>query len=495
MNIETIGSLRLEAISRARRVSAAVLGGALLFLLSAPAAPLSGQAFEELSEEVRQYVAVEGPSVVLRNVTLLDGSGEPAEQDQTVVVRDARIAAVGAAGEVEIPEGAEVLDLEGHTVIPGIIGLHNHLFYAAAAGRVPLPYSAPRLYLGAGVTTIRTAGSYAPYEEINLKRRVEAGGAPGPRMHVTGPYLTGSEGSSYQYDVQGPEDARRVVRYWAEEGVPWFKIYQSITRDELRAAVEEAHEHGIQVTGHLCSVTFDEAIEAGIDNLEHGFITNSGWYPDKEPDVCPADLRQHLAGLDVESPEVQATIQAMVENDVALTATLAVLEALVPGRPPLQQRVLDAMEPATRENHLAMREEIEDEGEGGAWPSLFQKELAFDKAFADAGGLLGAGVDPTGNGGAIPGYGDQRNYELLLEAGFTPGQAVRIMTANGARILGEGDRLGAVEAGKLADLVVLEGSLPDDPTVIRNVRLVFKDGVGYDPARLIEDVEGRIGAR
>lgn len=466
-----------------------------LIFFAVLAAPAAAQSASELTSDVRKYVSVDAPTVVLRHATLIDGTGEPAVSDRTIVIRAGRIAAVGGDGEVKAPEGAEVLDLRGHTVIPGIVGLHDHLFYSAAVGRVPLPYSAPRLYLGAGVTTIRTAGSYAPYEEINLKRRVEAGEAPGPRMFLTGPYLTGSEGHEYQYDVQGPEDARRVVRYWAEEGVSWFKIYQSITREELAAAIDEAHRHGIGVTAHLCSVTFPEAIEAGIDNLEHGFITNSEWYPDKKPDVCPPDLRQHLATLDIASPEVQATIELMVENDVALTSTLAVIEALVPGRPPLQERVLSAMEPASRRAYLETRERLAEDERASVWADLFAKELAFDRAFAEAGGLLAAGVDPTGNGGALPGYGDQRNYELLLEAGFEPEAAIRVMTANGARVLGTLEEFGTVESGKSADLLVLEGDLRRDPEVIRAVRIVFKEGVGYDPERLVADVEGRVGAR
>ena len=119
--------------------------------------------------------------------------------------------------------------------------------------------------------------------------------------------------------------------------------------------------------------------------------------------------------------------------------------------------------------------------------------MVFEKTFVEAGGLLASGVDPTGMGGALAGYGDQRNYELFIEAGFTPAQAVKIMTANGAKILGVDQRLGTVERGKLADLVVLKGDLGSDPAVIRNPTVVFKDGVGYDPAKLIASVERRVG--
>jgi hypothetical protein len=123
----------------------------------------------------------------------------------------------------------------------------------------------------------------------------------------------------------------------------------------------------------------------------------------------------------------------------------------------------------------------------------FKHAMAFERAFVAAGGVLGAGVDPTGMGGALAGYGDQRNYELFIEAGFTPQQAVQIMTANGAKVLGVEKQLGSVERGKLADLVVLKGDLTADPSVIRNPTMVFKDGIGYDPAKLIASVQGRVG--
>jgi Amidohydrolase family len=124
---------------------------------------------------------------------------------------------------------------------------------------------------------------------------------------------------------------------------------------------------------------------------------------------------------------------------------------------------------------------------------MLRNAMAFEKAFVEAGGLLAAGVDPTGFGGALPGFGDQRNYELLIEAGFSPAQTVQIMSANGAKILGVYDRLGSVERGKIADLVVMQGDLAADPTVIRKVTTVFKDGVGYDSAKLIAAVKGRVG--
>ncbi len=179
----------------------------------------------------------------------------------------------------------------------------------------------------------------------------------------------------------------------------------------------------------------------------------------------------------------------MVQHQVSLTSTLAVYEPFVANRPTKDARVLQAMAPEVRASYTKIRDEIDSAGHGPVTPQGFQSAMAFEKAFVDAGGLLAAGVDPTGIGGALAGF----NYELFIEAGFTPAQAVRIMTANGAKILGVDKSLGTVERGKLADLVVLRGDLVAEPSVIRNVTLVFKDGVGYDSAKLIASVQGRVG--
>ena len=473
-------------------VSLLALVGAGL-VLAGPAAA-QGPA-SELSESVREFVAIDAPVVALTGVTVIDGTGADPVEGATVVIEDGRIAAVGPSARVAVPDGAEILDLPGHTVIPGIVGLHNHTFYTTSQRRVQLSESAPKLYLGSGVTTIRTTGSYHPYSELNLKGAIDRGEEPGPRMHVTGPYLTGTGGAGYMTQIGSPEDARRVVAYWAEEGVSWFKAYTRISAEELAAVIEEAHDRGLKVTGHLCSVSFTEAVELGIDNLEHGFFTNTDYVADKRPSECPEGFRDRLLEVEIDSPEVAETFEAMIDNDVALTSTLAIYELIVPGRPPLEDRVLEVLAPEAREEYLATREEIAEEADESIWPTLFEKAQRFEKAFADAGGLLAAGVDPTGIGGALPGFGDQRNFELLVEAGFTPVEVVRVMTLNGAKVLEEDDEYGSVEPGKLAELVVIDGDPIADPAEIRNVKYVFKDGVAFDSAELIGSVKGIVGLR
>ena len=453
------------------------------------------QSYEELSPQAQSFVAIPESVVALTNVRLIDGTGSPPAEGMTVVIEDGRIRAVGRTGSIAIPQGARVIDLPSHTVIPGLIGLHDHTFYTTPLRRVKSDFTAPRLYLGSGVTTIRTTGSFSPYSELNLRAAIAEGSVPGPDMFITGPYITGERGGGQMYVASTPEEARRVVDYWIDEGVHWFKFYTWISRDAMAAAIDAAHQRGAKFTGHLCSVGFREAVALGIDNLEHGFLTNSEYTPDKQPDQCPANLDEGLMRVDLEGPEVQATFRDMVANGVAMTTTPAVYELYVPNRPPLDQRTLDAMSPETREEYLAARQRIADNPSLGTPPELFAKALAYDAAFVRAGGLLAAGVDPTGMGGALFGYGDQRNYELLIEGGFSPAQAIQVMTLNGARVLGIDAETGSVEVGKSADLVVLGGDPAASPADIRKIRYVFKDGVGYDAGRLAESVKGQVGLR
>jgi len=455
---------------------------------------LIAQRPDSLAAQVREYVAVDTSLLALTHVLLVDGTGGAPKSDQTIVIRAGRIATVGPAAAVAIPAGARVMDLNGSTVIPGIIGMHDHLFYTAAGGRaVQMSYTGPRLYLGSGVTTIRTTGSRSPYAEINLKDAIDHGLAPGPRIHLTAPYITGENGGGAMAILNSPEAARRFVAYWAAEGATWIKAYTDIRRAELGAAIQEAHRRGIKVTGHLCSVSFQEAVSLGIDNLEHGMLTASDFTTGRPADVCPVNLMTQISASDPKGNAGQATIQSLVQHHVSMTSTLAVYEPFVANRPTKDERTLQAMDPEVRDSYLKMRQQIDSSGTGWVSQEAFRKAMAFEREFVAAGGLMAAGVDPTGIGGALAGYGDQRNYELFIEAGFAPAQAIQIMTANGAKILGVAQTLGTVEPGKLADLVVLRGNLTTDPAVIRSPTIVFKDGVGYDSAKLIASVQGRVG--
>lgn len=471
-----------------------------LLLASLLAGPAVAQRPSQLSPEVRRHIRVDDLVVALAHVQVLDGTGSAPRADQTVIVEGERIRWVGPAASARIPAGARVLELRGHTVIPGLIGLHNHTFYYTNAPRAAQSnYTAPRLYLGGGVTTIRTTGSASPYAELNLKANVERGEMPGPRMEVTGPYLiTGGPDMRLKlvgmHELSGPEQARRVVRYWAEEGATWLKVYTQLTRETLGAITDEAHRLGLKVTGHLCSIGYREAVGLGIDALEHGLLANSEYDPKRKPDQCSADFRAAFANLDVKTdPRVQSTLRDMVARNVALTSTLAVYEAATPGRTSTDPRLWEVLSEDAKAEERRRQADIRANAAGSPMPAALRASMEFEVMFFRAGGLLGAGVDPAWS---VPaGIGDQRNYELLIEAGLSPAEAIQVMTLNGARILGRADQLGSVEAGKRADLVVIRGDPAARPAEIRNVTLVFRDGLGYDPASLFADVKGLVGIR
>ena len=461
-------------------------------LLAGLTAPIPAQPRPALSPLTRQFVIEDAPVIALRHVRLIDGTGAPVRDNQTVVLTDGRITAVGDDALVSVPAGAKVHDLAGTTLIPGLYDLHAHQYFYSSAGLTQMAVSAPRLYLGGGITTVRTAGAQMPYDEMNTKRDIDRGLAPGPRMHLSGPYLDGPDpGPGRDRRLETPEEARRVVAYLASEGVTWLKFQGGISRAVLGAAIEEAHQHQMGVTGHLCSISFREAAALGIDNLEHGFITNSDWVPDREPDRCSPKNMRIQADVDVDSPAVDSTIRELVARHVALTSTLSVYELFVTGRAHVTPEALEMIAPAARAV-VVSELEATNQGNGFVPPRLFQKMMQFERKWVKAGGLLAAGVDPWGNG-SLPGFGDHRNYELLIEAGFTPVDVIKIMSAGGAQVLRELNQRGTVTIGKRADLVVLDGDLATTPAVIRNVRLVFKDGIGYDAPKLRLSAKALVG--
>ena len=459
---------------------------------------------QQLSDETRKYVTVDAPLIALTHVRVIDGTGAAPREDQTIIISQGKLQSIGTQ---PVPASAQVLDLRDHTVIPGLVGMHDHMFYPVAPGVFgEMAYSFPRLYLAAGVTTIRTTGSLEPYTDLEIKKAIERGEMPGPKIHVTGPYLEGAGSWALQlHQLTGPDDATRTVNYWLDEGVDNFKAYMFITHDELAAAIQAAHKRGSKVTGHLCTIGFREAAALGIDNLEHGFFVDSEFTEGRKPGECKDEEDPVLmAKLDVNTGPVHDMMVDLINHHVAVTSTLPVFEmGSFPGRPTLQPRVLESLSQDARDMLLQRRISSSDSArirkrygtESSPWPAAFKKEMEFEHAFSKAGGLLLAGLDPTGMGGVIAGFGDQREVELLVEAGFTPLEAIQIQTYNGAKYLGDLDHVGTIAPGKQADMVVIKGDPSKRIEDIENVETVFKDGVGYDSAKLIESVRGQVGLR
>ena len=451
------------------------------------------------------FIVENAPVIALTHVRVIDGDASPAQDDQTLILDNGMIANVGPSLLVSIPHGARVIDLSGKTVFPGLVMLHEHLFTISPDSTpkkillVEQPVSFPLMYLAAGVTTLRTTGSIFPQADFAIKSAIDSGQRPGPDMFLTAPYLESNPLTfSQMHAIAGPDEARRAVDEGAAEGMTSFKAYIHLTPEELKAAIDEAHSKGLKITGHLCSVGFTEAADMGIDGLEHGIGVDTEFFPGKQPGICPPD---RAAGkdiderLDVESPEVQRMIHHLVERHVAITSTMAVFADVTDDAQPmsaLENREMRALCFKSAFIYRILRAFVLPKI---VMHHLMPKEMRFERDFAAAGGLLLAGADPTGDGGTLAGYADQREIELLVKAGFTPVEAIHIATANGAEFLGQSTRIGTIAKGKQADLVVVAGDPSKNISDIRNVDLVFRNGVGYSSAKLFDVVSGLVGVR
>ena len=457
----------------------------------APPARSSSASNPTLSNAVLSFVKVDAPMVALTHARVIDGTGAAPRDRQTIIIKGRNIAALGDTDRIKPPDGSTVIDLTGKTVIPGIVMMHEHLYYPTS-GQVygQLGQSFTRLYLAGGVTTMRTGGNVNGFMDLKLRRLIEEGQLPGPSIDATAPYLNGPNNFLQMHALRDAADARRHVEYWADAGATSFKAYMNITKEELGAAIEVAHARGLKVTGHLCSVTYGEAADLGIDNLEHGFLAATDFVSDKKPDECPGQRRgqEAIAALDENGAPFKGLVKKLVDRRVALTSTLTVFETFAPGRPlpPGLDVLVAPLRQQFEETYARVQQNKQSLG-------LLTKAMALERAFVRAGGLLTAGTDPTGAGGVVPGFSNQRQIELLVEAGFSPVEAISIATLNGARYLGRDARIGTLAFGKQADLVVLNGDPSRNIADIRNVETVFKQGVGFDPAKLIDSVKGRVG--
>jgi len=458
---------------------------------------------DTLPESVRPYVTVSEPRFALRHVRVIDGTGAPPLEDQVVLVADGRISAVGPVPSTKIPDGTRIIDLAGRTVIPGLVMMHEHLVYptdrTAGAERMYPSHAItfPRLYLAAGVTTMRTAGTAEPMTDLNLKHEIEAGTSVGPDIDVTSSWMDAAPPLILQETpVRDAADARRQVQFWSAEGVTSFKVYMTLTREPMAAVIDEAHKLGHKVAGHLCAVTAREAAEIGIDSLEHGLFAFTDFVPGKKVGECPdQDLTDKaMASLDIAGEPVRELIRTLIARHVAVDSTLAIFEPDAKHRPPLAKGTLDVLTPDAQVSYLVRRARIVDDPDDTG-TILLRKEMDFEREFVAMGGQLLAGTDPTGYGGVIAGYGNWRELRLLAEAGFSGVDVIRIASLNGARYLGQEDRIGSIAPGKQADLVVIRGNPVVKMTDMDDVEMVFRRGLGYDSAKLISSARGLVGSR
>lgn len=454
------------------------------------------------SDETKKYIEYSDDVIVFKNGLLIDGKGNASKLQQTIIIRQGKIDWIGDDAKAIIPKGAAILDLNGKAIMPGLVMLHEHM-YISASSRVPryanlkqLPVTFPRLYLAAGATTIRTCGSIEPYSDIRIKKDIDLGLIPGPSIELTAPYVQGKESVFPQMkENKTPMEAAAFVNYWADQGFTSFKAYMGIDKPTLKAAIVEAKKRKLKFTGHLDAVTYREAAELSIDNLEHGFMASTDFVNGKKENEQPAPGAgiKALGNLDIQSDSVRQLIQFLIAKKVGITSSLSVFEGGITTQPMPNEDILNAMSPDTRDYYLKNFALVKSAMPGDR-DKAFVKNAKMEKLFYDMGGLLTVGTDPTGNGGTLAGYGNWRAIELLVEAdGFTPLEAIKIATLNGAIALGFDKAIGTIEIGKSADLLVIDGDPSKNISDIRKVQHVFRNGIGYDSKKLFESVKGKVG--
>ena len=455
------------------------------------------------SDETKRYIEYNDPVTVLKNGLLIDGKGNAAKSHQTVIISNGRIDWIGDDAKVIIPKGANIIELNGKTIMPGLVMLHEHMYISAhdISTRYlhlkQLPFTFPRLYLAAGATTIRTCGSVEPYSDLRIKKDIDLGVLPGPNMELTAPYIEGKSTRFPQMkENKTPEEAAAFVNYWADQGFTSFKAYMGVDKPTLKAAIDAAHKKRLKITGHLDIVTYKEAASLGMDNLEHGFMASTDFVAGKKESEPPAAGSSYkaLSSLDVQSDSVKQFIQFLIDKKVGITSSLAVFEGATTTQPQPNQEALNAMSPDTRDFYLQRLISTKSVKGPTAYDKAYVNTTKMEKMFYDMGGLLTVGTDPTGNGGTLAGYGNWRAIELLVEAdGFTPIEAIKIATLNGAVALGFDKTTGTIEIGKVADLLIVDGDPSKNISDIRKVQYVFKNGVGYNSKKLFDSVKGKVG--
>lgn len=453
---------------------------------------------QELSKQVTDFIEVPDSIAVIKNITLIDGTGSAIKYNQDILLQNKRIAALGNTGELKIPENARIIDATGKTVIPGLIMMHEHLFHAkpffGMFKAVHMTNTFPQLYLAGGVTTMRTAGSIEANTDLNIKNLIDQGKRLGPTMDVSTPHIEREGFGEFIPQLQslyGNENIENWLNYWFDKGITSVKVYNNFTKDDLREIIRVSHGRNIKVTGHLCSITYQEAAEMGIDNLEHTFMASTDFVVDKQENECVFG-EQSLAELNESDPKLIELMQLLIDKNVTLTYTPNVFEPftdreVIPGggSDALAPYLLEQMQTIYNQSINTERDSLDS--------IAFKKEMKRVMKFNSMGGKIIVGTDPTGLGKTIAGYSNQRLIELLIETGFTIEEAIKLATLNGAEYLGIENETGTIEVGKEADLILIDGDLSKDISNIRKMEIVFKNGVGYDSKKIFDSVKGRIG--
>ncbi len=454
---------------------------------------------QEISDKVADYILYQDSIVGIKNATLIDGTGEPVKYNQDIIIRNNKIISIEKTGKVSIPENAKIIDGTGKTIIPGLIMMHEHLLHGMSIdGNYSIremPYTFPQLYLAGGVTTMRTAGGIEVNTDLNIKNMIDQGRLLGPSIDVSTPLIerAGTLDATVPQlpSLYANESIENWLNYWFAKGVTSVKVYNNVTKDDLRKILDFSHAKNIKVTGHLCSITYREAAEMGIDNLEHGFNVATDFVTGKLENQC-VNATQSLMNLDENDPRLISLMKILIEKGITLTYTPNIRE------PNTNREVIpgggdEALAPHLLKHFKASHDKAVNTQGDSLKLIAFKKEMKRIKKFHSLNGKLIVGTDPTGSGKTIPGYANQRLIELLVETGFSIEEAIKLSTMNGAVYMGIEKETGSIEVGKKADLVLMDGDLSENISNIRKMEIVFKNGTGYDSQKIFDSVKGKIG--
>lgn len=450
---------------------------------------------QNFSNGVTDFIEIQDSIVAIKNVTLIDGTGRAIQYNQDIVFANNKIIAIGNHGKTKIPSKANIIDGTGKTVIPGLIMLHEHLFYAKPFNNhfkaIHMTNTFPQMYLAGGVTTMRTAGSIEANTDLNIKNAIDQGKMIGPTIYVSTPHIEHEGFIPQLQSLYGDENIENWLNYWFVKGITSVKVYNHISKKELSEIIRVAHNKNIKVTGHLCSITYREAAELGIDNLEHSFMASTDFVKGKKENQCANGIPS-LTTLGDNDPELIDLMKYLIEKNVTLTYTPTVFEPftnreIIPGGGDV------ALAPYLLEQMQTIYDHTINTKRDSLGSILFKKEMKRVMKFYSMGGKITVGTDPTGSGKTIAGYSNQRLIELLIETGFNIVEAIKLATLNGAEYLEIEKETGTMEVGKKADLVLINGDLSKDISNIRNMEIVFKNGIGFGSKKIFDSVKGKVG--
>lgn len=430
-------------------------------------------------------------ATVILGGTLIDGNGGAPVENSAIVIRGERIVEVGNAAGVSIPPDAVQIQANGKTVLPGLIDMHVHLFKGDDL----------HLFIAAGVTTVRDVGGFTD-QMVSLADRTRSGEILGPRIFFSGESFIHESGfAQWQRPTKDPDEARAEVRKRIAAGASVIKIVSDITLELVQAIVEEAHRAKVPVTADILGnglVTAERAIQLGVDGLEHVSGVSQSIHSDDAPTrfSTPVSMNAMFGWIYADKQKEAALIKLMVERGTYVVPTFVVMQWQFPEAVPVALDRADPYVSARLRSFWTGLDRIPSLSGAAdrAFEDAFLVHFAYSQQFVSkldaAGGQIVAGTD-TPTPGVVPGFSMHRELELLVQAGLTPLDAVQAATKTAAEFLGKGHELGTIEAGKLADVIIVEGQPHLRISDTRQVRTVFKNGVSLDTSEILKLSAGK----